>query len=141
MSVLVILHSDQTMTAPIATVEEHAFQRAPEVGPAPDMIYDDLPSNLDYLDESFGTAAGLRELRDDDLDDFDREDLAEFNRASGAGLPQSGIISNVGGETIKIFRTEGLHIVENYFDILPPESDVGNKESAILRCGFFIHAK
>jgi autophagy-related protein 2 len=35
------------------------------------MSYDDLPTNLDHLDESFGTAAGLREMRDDDLDDED----------------------------------------------------------------------
>jgi autophagy-related protein 2 len=137
-SVSLILHSDPTVIAFTATVEEHAFKRVPEVGPAPDMIYDDLPSNLDYLDESFGTAAGLRELRDDDLDDFDREDLAKLNRVSGA---QSGIISNVGGETIKILRPDGLHVIENYFDTLPPESDVGNKESVIFRSCFFFHIK
>lgn len=89
------------------------------MGPAPDMIYDDLPTNLDYLDESFGTAAGLRELRDDDLEDFDIEDdLPE--RYSPP--PASGLISKVGGETIKMLRPEGLQFVENHFDNLPPDA-------------------
>jgi autophagy-related protein 2 len=85
------------------------------------MIYDDLPTNLDYLDESFGTAAGLRELRDDDLDEFD---IGETNvgRGTSIGAQQTGIISKVGGETIKIFRPEGIRITENYFDALPPDT-------------------
>jgi autophagy-related protein 2 len=84
------------------------------------MINDDLPTNLDYLDESFGTAAGLRELRDDDLDDFDIEET------QGPKVPaalQTGIVSNVGGETIKILRPEGIHIVQNYFNTLPPDTE------------------
>lgn len=96
----------------------------PEVGPAPDMINDDLPTNLDYLDESFGSAAGLRELRDDDLDEFDVEEMqagdpVDFNASGG-----TGVISRVGGETIKILRPEGIQILDNHFDTLPP--DAGN---------------
>ena len=54
-----------------ASVEDLAFKVIPEIGPSGDLIQDDLPTNLDYLDESFGSAAGLRELRDEDLDEFD----------------------------------------------------------------------
>ena len=85
----------------------------PEVGPAPDMINDDLPTNLEYLDESFGAAAGLRELSDDE---FDIEEPGLNTTASGSA---SGIVSRVGGETIKMLRTEGIHILDNFFDTLP----------------------
>ena len=60
---------------PPASVEDLAFKKMPEVGPAPDMIFDDLPTNLDYLDESFGAAAGLRELVDEDLDQFSDDEI------------------------------------------------------------------
>jgi hypothetical protein len=110
----------------LASVDEHAFRRVPDVGSAPDMINDDLPSNLDYLDASFGTAAGLRELRDDDLDEFDPEDSETGRVTPTQGSQQVGVISNVGGETIKLLRP--LNIVEHYFDTLPPDSAGGNSE-------------
>ena len=94
------------------------------------MIHDDLPTNLDYLDESFGTAAGLRELRDDDLDDFDVEDLLSFKRTSEITASQSGIISSIGGETIRILRPEGIQVTENYFELLPREAAQGKTEYA-----------
>jgi len=110
----------------IASVDEHAFRQVPDVGPAPDMINDDLPSNLDYLDVSFGTAAGLRELRDDDVDEFDLED-AEVGRVTPTQHSrQLGVVSNVGGETIKILRP--LTIVEHHFDTLPHNMADGYSE-------------
>ena len=116
--------NEHELNIPIASVDEHIFRRIPEVGPAPDMINDDLPSNLDYLDASFGTAAGLRELRDDDLDEFDLEDAGRVTPTQSA--LQLGIISNVGGETIKILRP--FDIVENHFDTLVPDSAGGDSE-------------
>ncbi|KAJ6630872.1 hypothetical protein B0H10DRAFT_2160244 [Mycena sp. CBHHK59/15] len=110
----------------MASVDDLAFKRVPEVGPAPDMINDDLPTNMDYLDESFGAAAGLRELRDDDLDDFDVEDSVDRGSPPPGVTP--GIVSKVGGETIKILRPEGLHIVENYFDTIPPDTSDGSSK-------------
>ena len=91
----------------------------PEVGAAPDMIEDDLPTNPDYLDESFGAAAGLRELGDDE---FDEDDVEAAYSPSGLEDPR-GVTSVFGGETIRILRPEGIHIVENYFETLPPEKD------------------
>lgn len=88
------------------------------------MIYDDLPANLDYLDESFGTAAGLRELRDDDLDEFGLEETKTGRTTPTLVEPQIGIISNIGGETIKMIRP--LKVVENHFDTLPPDSTNDN---------------
>ncbi len=89
------------------------------------MIYDDLPTNLDYLDESFSAAAGLRELRDDDLEDFDNEGTDETQIPDDQRV---GIVSKVGGETIKMLRPEGIHPVEHYFDNLQPEPMDGNME-------------
>ncbi|KAE9409647.1 hypothetical protein BT96DRAFT_953466 [Gymnopus androsaceus JB14] len=86
--------------------------------PAPDMIFDDLPRNLDYLDESFGAAGGLRELRDEDLDEFDDDE--EVFPISSRDDDFDGVVSRVGGETIRMLRPEGLQIVDNHFDNLPP---------------------
>jgi len=93
------------------------------------MINDDLPTNQDYLDESFGTAAGLRELRDDDLDEFDvRETDASYLTRYGS---HTHIVSKIGGETIKIFQTEGITVVEEYFDTLPPDKSSGSQKCGI----------
>ena len=92
------------------------------------MISDDLPTNLDYLDESFGTAAGLREMRDDDLNDFDDEDVNILPVMPTQGVQQTGIISKVGGETIKMLRPEGIQIIENYFDNIPPDPNNGTNK-------------
>ncbi len=101
----------------LASVEDLTFKRMPEVGAAPDMISDDLPTNMYYLDDSFGTAAGLREICDDDLEDFDDEEIP----AQSSG--DSNVISRAGGETIKIFDPNGLDVVEDYFLTVPPEAN------------------
>lgn len=103
----------------LASVEDLAFKRMPEIGPAPDMIYDDLPTNLDYLDESFGAAAGLRELVDEDLDEFD--DRAIDTHAT----TDESIVSRVGGETIKVFDPKGFDLVEDYYLSIPREKSQG----------------
>ncbi|KAH9854243.1 hypothetical protein C2E23DRAFT_754086 [Lenzites betulinus] len=102
----------------LSSLDDHAFRRLPEVGAAPDMIEDDLPTNLDYLDESFGAAAGLRELSDDE---FEESPIEGSYTPSGAEDPR-GVTSMFGGETVRMLRTEGLTIVENYFETLPPDS-------------------
>ncbi|KIY72189.1 hypothetical protein CYLTODRAFT_418166 [Cylindrobasidium torrendii FP15055 ss-10] len=110
----------------LASLDDDAFRRPPDIGPAPDMIYDDLPSNLDYLDDSFSAAAGLRELRDDDFDDFDVESANAVPIPDESGV---GVVANVGGETIKMLRPE-LGGMENYFDNLPPEPTDGSQPLA-----------
>jgi autophagy-related protein 2 len=85
------------------------------------MIRDDLPANLDYLDASFGTAAGLRELRDDDLEDFDTEELSHPTTPEAGEI---GIVSKVGGETIRILRP--FTFVEHYFDTISPNTATGS---------------
>lgn len=101
----------------IASVEDLQFKKVPEIGPAPDMIYDDLPTNMYYLDDSFGPAGGLREITDDDLDDFDNDDVA----ADQSEEMDPSVISRVGGETIKLLDPAGLEMVEDYFLTIPPD--------------------
>lgn len=81
------------------------------------MISDDLPVNQDYLDASFGTAAGLRELRDDDLEDFDMD---EKTGRKTPVIGQLGVVSNVGGETIRILKS--FSFIEHYFDTISPDT-------------------
>ena len=97
----------------LSSLDEEAFKTLPEVGAAPDMINDDLPSNPDYLDESFGAAAGFREIRDDE---FDEEDI------TAPDANAEGVVSNVGGETIRMLSDSGINIVEHHFDNLPPDA-------------------
>ncbi|KAG6917968.1 hypothetical protein DXG01_017152 [Tephrocybe rancida] len=104
----------------LSSIDDLAFKKIPEVGPAPDMISDDLPTNLDYLDESFGAAAGLRELRDDDLDEFTLDESQP--ESTETPTDGTGVVSRVGGETIKILRPEGINVTENYFESLPPQA-------------------
>ncbi|KAI0780919.1 hypothetical protein BD413DRAFT_660017 [Trametes elegans] len=101
----------------LSSIDDQAFRRLPEVGAAPDMIEDDLPTNPDYLDESFGAAAGLRELSDDE---FDESEIEGSYTPSGPENSR-GVASSFGGETIRMLRPEGLSIVENYFETLPPD--------------------
>ncbi len=101
----------------IASLDEQAFRRLPEVGAAPDMIDDDLPTNPDYLDEHFGAAAGLREFSDDEFDETVPDSPSVV---SGTDRSQ-GATSAYGGETITMLRAEGIHTVENYFETLPPD--------------------
>lgn len=103
------------------SLDEEAFKKIPEIGPIPDMIGDDLPSNLEYLDSSFGAAAGLRPLDDDDLDEFSPEEIVPEGYVPRAGL------SRFGGETIKMLQPS-LNIVENFYDTLPPGALVSTPE-------------
>ena len=96
-------------------MEDLTFKRMPEVGPAPDMINDDLPTNMYYLDGSFGTAAGLREIVDDDLDEFETRDVIVTDP------DRPSLISRIGGETIKILDVKGLETIDDYFLNIPPE--------------------
>ena len=102
-----------------ASVEDIAFQRPPEIGPAPDMIHDDLPTNPEYLDESFGSAAGLREFSDDELEDLEDDPCDEFDtkHTEFVEIKPGGTFSH-NGETIKVY-SEGINVLEEYYENLP----------------------
>ncbi|KAJ3562000.1 hypothetical protein NP233_g9845 [Leucocoprinus birnbaumii] len=118
----------------MSSVEDIAFKRPPEIGPAPDMIHDDLPTNPEYLDESFGAAAGLREFDDDELDDLedDVDDDVQPKQNEFAEVEPGATFSH-NGEIIKV-HSEGINMIEEYYDNLPPvlsESPVGDIETKL----------
>jgi len=90
----------------LASIDDAAFKKIPTMGSAADMIDDDLPTNLEYLDDSYSASAGLREFDDEDLDDIGPVDSKE---------------------TIKILRPEGLNVIEHHFDTLPPDTTTSSK--------------
>lgn len=96
----------------IGSLDEQAFKRIPEIGPLADMIDDDLPSNLEYIDESFGAAAGLRELTDEDLE----EDFIATTIQRQASQPR---VQTHGGETVSMLLPS-LNIIEGYYETLTP---------------------
>ncbi|KAI0670368.1 hypothetical protein C8Q78DRAFT_1035864 [Trametes maxima] len=114
----------------LSSLDDHAFRRLPEVGAAPDMIEDDLPTNPDYLDESFGAAAGLRELSDDE---FDESDVIEAPYTPSGAEDPRGITSSFGGETIRLLRPDSINVVENYFETLPPDPGDSNYGDTTMR--------
>ena len=103
------------------TLDENAFRRlAPALSHDPDMVEDDLPTNPDYIDASYGSAAGMRDLTDEDLDEFDDGDFGG-RRTPTQG--DRGVVSVTGGETIKMLTQDGLNIIEGYYDNLPLNTD------------------
>jgi len=82
------------------------------------MIYDDLPTNPEYLDESFGSAAGLREFSDDELEDLE-DPCDEFDTKNIEFMEiKPGGTSSHNGETIKVY-SEGINVLEEYYENLP----------------------
>lgn len=119
-------------------VEENAFQAPPEIGLTGDMISDDLPKNSDYIYSAYGAAGGVAVLSEDDF-----EELSDGERSPGPetptpGTPESsvGVLSNIGGETIRILDPDGLTIVEDFLDTaLSAEDDVfGAVRQATIPC-------
>lgn len=104
----------------LASLDEHAFTTLPEVGAAPDMIGDDLPRNVEYLDD-YGAAAGLKELSDDELDAFDDYEPSPISESDNVN-----VISRFGGETIKMLGGDKLNIIEDYFENMTPEPADGS---------------
>jgi len=80
------------------------------------MINDDLPTNPYYLDEDFGSAAGLRVLEDEDLDDFGVGGYSHATSVTG----ETDIVANVGGETVRIMKP--IRPIEHFYDTIPPEN-------------------
>ncbi|KAI5124376.1 hypothetical protein M0805_008979 [Coniferiporia weirii] len=97
----------------LRSLDEQAFRRQPVIGPLPDMIGDDLPNNPEYLDASFGAAAGFRPLDDNDEDEFYPEG------SDHTPQPVGSMVSRHGGETIKMLCSP-INIIENFYDTLTP---------------------
>ncbi|WVW83423.1 hypothetical protein I302_105443 [Kwoniella bestiolae CBS 10118] len=88
------------------SIDEQAFNLIPDIVSGADMIEDDLPTNLDYLDRASRLASNQPTL-----DKATGESLRSWQTDDGEG--------ELGGETIKILLNEGFDMDENYWDSLP----------------------
>ena len=97
----------------VVQIEEHIFNHNPAVGSSPDMVHDDLPTNVDYLDEAFGAPASFHAVHCEDYEGFDvlkmQTDTTWFSTER----------EDTDDETIRL--NAPLHVVERYFDTLPAD--------------------
>jgi len=83
------------------------------------MIHDDLPTNPEYLDEYFGSAAGLREFSDDELEDLEDDPCGDPDAKNIEFVEiKPGSTFSHNGETIKVY-SEGINVLEEYYENLP----------------------
>ncbi|GAA6057188.1 hypothetical protein JCM3770_004368 [Rhodotorula araucariae] len=84
----------------LASVDLAAFERAPSLHDLPEILDDDVPANIDYL-----------------ADALNQTSVRSTSRRDSAGsLPKNDgeLISEVDGETIRMFASEGLQIVDEW---------------------------
>jgi autophagy-related protein 2 len=86
------------------------------------MVEDDLPKNADFIDASYGPAAGARPMTEEDLEDFEEDHNGGRRTPTQRGSDATGILSSFGGETIRLMANEGIRIIEGYYDNLLPET-------------------
>nr|XP_031857747.1 uncharacterized protein CI109_006842 [Kwoniella shandongensis]KAA5524819.1 hypothetical protein CI109_006842 [Kwoniella shandongensis] len=89
-----------------ASVDEDAFNRIPDIVAGADMIEDDLPHNLDYLDHATRRSANIPST-----DSITGESLRAWQSADGEG--------EIGAETIKILLREAFDMEVDYWESLP----------------------
>ncbi|CAE6364266.1 unnamed protein product [Rhizoctonia solani] len=136
--------ADKSPRGVLDDVEEHAFDNdhlETELGPILDIIKDDVPRNLDYIDESIGVIGGggiIDALSDEDLlsESADEAEMSESMLDEGSAIISSAYRSRTYGaashittpeedpqesreETITLLG-EGINIVEDYFEHVEP---------------------
>lgn len=97
-----------------ASVDENAFNRIPDMISGADLIEDDLPTNLDYLDHA------TRRI-EVDKDRLTGESLRSW-QATGESDLDVRLNSEVNGETVKILYDQPFEMDEGYWDRLSPVS-------------------
>lgn len=93
------------------------------------MIDDDLPTNADYLDDTYGAAAGVRALSDEEGEDsddggFDLEDALNESMKIDIMSSRPNPVAKARKETIKVLRGP-IRVEEYYFEHLTPERGSG----------------
>ncbi|GAA5970372.1 hypothetical protein JCM11641_001685 [Rhodosporidiobolus odoratus] len=84
----------------LASVDPAAFERAPSVHDLPEILDDDVPTNLDYL-----------------ADALNQTSVRPKNRRGSASAKdgrQGVLISEVDGEAIRMFKPKGLHVIDDW---------------------------
>lgn len=83
-----------------------------------DLIEDDLPTNLDYLDST------VRQKKQD-FGDEPVEGLRSWQTEHDVDHGSDHLAAEINGETIKILVQEALEMQEDYWDdVLPLDGDI-----------------
>ncbi|BEJ01025.1 hypothetical protein CcaverHIS631_0508820 [Cutaneotrichosporon cavernicola] len=117
-----------------ASVDLNAFGQAPDVIAGADMIDDDLPTNLDYLDHAAGAKAAVDRHTGESLRSWETPDEAPH------------IQNDLGGGTIKILMQEPFDEEPDYWNSLPVlkngvETRIGTLRVQVHNCSLsvFLH--
>ncbi|GAA5882896.1 hypothetical protein JCM1840_000742, partial [Sporobolomyces johnsonii] len=86
----------------LASVDPAAFDRAPSVHDLPEILTDDVPTNLDYLAEALAQPGSKRPA------------CRRADSSASYSEGQGQVISDVDGETIKMLHPKGLQIVDEW---------------------------
>ncbi len=90
-----------------------------------DLINDEVPSNLDYLDEAFGTSGGVTALSDEE--DFGAlSDEGPYGSSPSTPVdepPETPPTANLRQETIDLLHPEGVNIIEDFYENITPMED------------------
>ncbi|GAA5949417.1 hypothetical protein JCM21900_004056 [Sporobolomyces salmonicolor] len=86
----------------LASIDPAAFDRAPSVHDLPEILTDDVPTNLDYLAEALAQQGSTQPV----------SRRAESSTSYSEG--QEEVVSDVDGETIKMLHPKGLQIVDEW---------------------------
>ncbi|KIO29524.1 hypothetical protein M407DRAFT_70393 [Tulasnella calospora MUT 4182] len=111
----------------MASIDENAFASAPEVDVGGDLMQDDLPTNLDFLDTAYGTSGGVTVYSDDEFEDLSPIDESpQVASASTPSTPENKSLSTFKGETVRILGSGPINIIEDFYDTVTPlEDDTG----------------
>jgi autophagy-related protein 2 len=96
------------------SIDDEAFRQLPDLTAGLDLIDDDLPSNLDYLDATSG-----RRVKANERAPAESMRSWETEHDETASLEDSHFAAEVKGETIKILADGPVELIENYWDTLP----------------------
>ena len=95
-------------------MDDEAFRQLPDLTSGLDLVEDDLPNNLDYLDS---TAA--RQVKGADAAHKEGMQSWETEHDEYAAPAESMFAAEVKGETVKILVDGPVELVEHYWETLP----------------------
>lgn len=97
----------------LGSIDEDTFRRLPDPTSGLDLMEDDLPTNLDYLDAT--ARRGKRQTSGDSA-----EGLRSWQTEEDDILHGNHLAAEINGETIKMLYSGPFDMREDYWDNLPP---------------------
>ncbi|GAA5828512.1 hypothetical protein JCM11251_000826 [Rhodosporidiobolus azoricus] len=123
-----VFQSKQTTADLLASVDPAAFEHAPALHDMPEILDDDVPTNLDYLADGLNqTSMRPKKHR--------RGASSISSSLSGSDAPAQGeLISDVDGETIRMLSRTGIAIVDEWLAEPRVEEKDFSAPASKIRC-------